>query len=361
VQARARLLALAAALGLGLGLAAPAAGAPDSGWLRVEIPATGSYFYRYIPQSLDPAAPAPVVLFLHGAGGTPEAYHNYVREAAEGARVVVALPKSTTNIGWGLGQDEKTVDETLRLVSEELPVDPLRVGIAGHSAGGAYAYLLAYPRVSHYSAVFTLAASSYGVAAVADPSYKAPIRMYYGTRDENYTGGAYAALKAQWTRLGVPWEEDVQANFPHNAWPNSSMKEGFLFLARHSYPAPPAQCSPGSPGSPAPGTLCLLGGRFRAEVAWHDSAGVSGSGRVAQAAEASGLFWFFAPDNWELLVKLVDGCAVNGHFWVFSAATTDVGYELTITDTRTGGTKRFPNAPGTTAAAVTDTTAFECP
>ena len=55
----------------------------------------------------------------------------------------------------------------------------------------------------------------------------------------------------------------------------------------------------------------------------------TGSGFARPLTTDSGLFWFFAPQNLELLVKMVDGCSFcNGHFWVYAAATTDVEYHL---------------------------------
>jgi acid phosphatase type 7 len=114
--------------------------------------------------------------------------------------------------------------------------------------------------------------------------------------------------------------------------------------------------------SAAGDTLPLLGGRFRAQVAWRDFAGTTGTGRrVPTAAGDSGVFWFFHPDNWELLVKMVDGCAANGRFWVFGAGVTNVEYELTVTDTATGRSARYANPLGQVASAVADTRAFECP
>ncbi len=341
-----------------LALAGPAS-AVDPGWKRLDIPATGSYLWRYLPASLDPSVPAPVVLFLHGAGGTPDLYMNFVRESAEASRAVIVMPKSSSDLGWGLGSDGETVAESLRLVKADLAplaLDDLRTSIAGHSAGGAYAYLLAYGAVSRYSAVFTLSAPFYAVATVADPAYRAPIRMYYGSTDPN-DATARPQLEAQWGRLGVPWEEDVAAGFGHDTWPVASMMAGFAFLTAKSYPAAPPACVPG------PATLCLLGGRFEVEVAWSDATGPGGPGMAAGCPnDASSLFWFFAPDNWELMVKAIDGCAVNGHYWLFSAATTNVGYELTVTDTRTGALKRYDNPYGKNAPAVTDTSAFDgCP
>ena len=335
---------------------------PSSGWERLDLPTTGSYLQRYLPAGADPLAPLPVILFLHGSGGAPENYQELVREAADAAKAVVVLPKSSSSLGWGLGADEQIVAESLRVIRQELTVDDSRVSIAGHSAGGAYAYLLAYASVAKYSAIFTLSAPNYAVTTVADPAYRAPIHMYYGTTDPNYTGGGEAALRAQWDRLQISWQEDIKANFGHNYWPVQSMIDGFLFVVGKAYPAaaPPAPPPPPPPAcQPGPATLCLVGGRFRAEVTWHDPRGGSGPGQVAGCAnDGSGLFWFFSPDNWELMLKVIDGCALNQRFWVFSAATTNVGYDLVVTDTSTGQAVHYVNPLGRVSPAITDTAAF---
>lgn len=112
-----------------------------------------------------------------------------------------------------------------------------------------------------------------------------------------------------------------------------------------------------------PQTLCLHGGRFRVTVSWEDFQGQTGEGRVAPVSSSdSGLFWFFSSSNWEMLVKVLDGCGVNDHTWVFSAATTNVAYTLSVEDTRTGQLRSYANALGISAAAITDTGAFDdCP
>ncbi len=106
-------------------------------------------------------------------------------------------------------------------------------------------------------------------------------------------------------------------------------------------------------------TMCLNDGRFRVEVEWTNASGASGSGQVVPvSSEDSGLFWFFSEDNWEMLVKVLDGCAVNDRFWVFAAATTDVGFRLEVTDSETGSTYLHENPVGVAAPALTDTAAF---
>ncbi len=106
-------------------------------------------------------------------------------------------------------------------------------------------------------------------------------------------------------------------------------------------------------------TLCLLHSRYQVRVRWWTGDGESGAGSVVHAGtDESGLFWFFAPSNWEVLVKVLDGSAENGHVWVYGASTTDVGYVVSVTDTLTAAVKEYRNEPGHVAPAITDMGAF---
>jgi hypothetical protein len=110
-------------------------------------------------------------------------------------------------------------------------------------------------------------------------------------------------------------------------------------------------------------TMCLNDERFKLQVSWNTVQGTSGMGQVVPAGSAdSGLFYFFSPDNWEMLIKVLDGCSINNAYWVFFAATTDVEFNLTVTDTDTGQVKNYFNPQQHPANAVTDTAAFAtCP
>ena len=59
-----------------------------------------------------------------------------------------------------------------------------------------------------------------------------------------------------------------------------------------------------------------------------------------------------------MLIKVLDGCAINGHHWVYSAAATDLGLDITVTDTATGAAWTFGKPPGPPAPAITDSKAF---
>jgi ELWxxDGT repeat protein len=117
---------------------------------------------------------------------------------------------------------------------------------------------------------------------------------------------------------------------------------------------------PGLAGAcvPGPQTLCLLDGRLQVEVAWNDHHnGGSGPGRALPGTDKTGYFWFFDPDNVELVVKALDGTGVNGHLWVFWGALTDVEYTITVTDTENGLPVEYHNPPGEICGGA-DTAAF---
>jgi phospholipase/carboxylesterase len=354
-----RLFLLSLVLVLADGGARAAAAAPaKDGWRRLELPQSGSYALVYLPPAvaagLDAASPPPLpaIVFLHGAGTAPPLYPQWVEAAADAAGTVLVLPKSLGSVGWGVAGDAAMIDEALAVAAAELTLDPRRTAIAGYSAGGAYAYLLAYLGDRAWSGVFTMAAPYYQVSALADPERVPPIRMFYGTSDRNYQS-AYPRLVEQWQRLGVRFEEDIRFGYGHNDLPPAAVAAGFAFLAGQELPAAP-------PCTPSPTALCLAGGRFRVEVDWASQGG-GGPGRVVPVgSDDSGLFWFFDPANWEMLVKVLDACAVNDHRWVFAAATTNVAYTLRVIDTLSGAAWRFDHAGGAPAPAVTDTAAFPC-
>ena len=123
----------------------------------------------------------------------------------------------------------------------------------------------------------------------------------------------------------------------------------------------------GSGGAPCVAnatTLCMNNGRFSASGTFRTAAGQTGAFMAVPVATApdSGLFWFFAPSNLEMLIKVLNGCGLNSRYWVFFSAGTNVEFTVTVTDTQTGAVKTYSNPLNTAAAPVQDTSAFAtCP
>lgn len=120
--------------------------------------------------------------------------------------------------------------------------------------------------------------------------------------------------------------------------------------------------SEGDPGTPMDTVFTLRDERFEVTVQWTDFNGDSGSAQLVDQSNDSLLLYFFEANNWEFLLKVLDGCNFNGHYWVFFAATTDVEFEVTVTDTLHDLTRRYTNPLGNAADTVNDTFAFStCP
>jgi ELWxxDGT repeat protein len=113
----------------------------------------------------------------------------------------------------------------------------------------------------------------------------------------------------------------------------------------------------GTPCRPGPTRLCLLGSRFAVEAAWQDFQGRTGTGTAVPLGADTGYYWFFGPGNVEVVLKVIDGRAVDGKFWVFYGALSSVQYTLTVTDTLTGRVRTYQNQAGQ-LASVADTAAF---
>ena len=102
---------------------------------------------------------------------------------------------------------------------------------------------------------------------------------------------------------------------------------------------------------PGETALCLLGNRFRVEAAWRDFDGNAGTAKAVPQTTDTGAFWFFQRENLELMVKVIDGRANNGRFWVYYGALSNVAFTMTVTDTATGRQKTYRNPPGRFASA----------
>ena len=70
------------------------------------------------------------------------------------------------------------------------------------------------------------------------------------------------------------------------------------------------------------------------------------------------MFCFFRAENPEVLVKVVDGGAINGHWWVQIAGVTQMAVEVTVSQTESGKANTYRSAEGP-FTPVTDFTAFD--
>jgi len=100
----------------------------------------------YVPESLDPNRPAPLIVTLHGAGGGPRSMIGLMTSYADRIGAVVIAPQSRAQtwdvIDSTLGPDVEHVDELLAQTFASYTIDPKRIAVSGFSDGASYALTL---------------------------------------------------------------------------------------------------------------------------------------------------------------------------------------------------------------------------
>ncbi|HVT60541.1 MAG TPA: hypothetical protein VHR45_19365 [Thermoanaerobaculia bacterium] len=105
--------------------------------------------------------------------------------------------------------------------------------------------------------------------------------------------------------------------------------------------------------------------RFAVSVAFsHPPSIPSGNGQAVPMSSlgvtSGGAFWFFGQNNPEILIKILNGCGINGKFWVFFDAGTNVAFTVHVLDTVFGLSHDYSNTDNHAAAPVEDVNALPC-
>jgi hypothetical protein len=106
--------------------------------------------------------------------------------------------------------------------------------------------------------------------------------------------------------------------------------------------------------------LHLFDGGFRVSVEWQDHDGGAGVGTPLAFDDRSGHFWFFRPDNPELLVKVIDACELFDRWWFFAAGLTNVEVEIEVFGPGLFQPKVYTRPAGDAFEPILDTDAFPC-
>ncbi len=138
----------------------------------------------YVPRSYRPSRPAPLVLLLHGAGGSARNWFGSYGTRADSLGAIMLAPESRgatwDAIRGEFGRDVPFVDSALRYTFEHCAIDPRRVAIAGFSDGASYALSLGLANGDLFTHVI---AFSPGFIREQEPVGKPHIFVSHGQSD----------------------------------------------------------------------------------------------------------------------------------------------------------------------------------
>jgi phospholipase/carboxylesterase len=138
----------------------------------------------YVPKSLNPGVPAPLVVALHGAGGSATQMIDPLVETAEGRGYLILSPESRGStwdvILGGYGPDIAFIDRALAQTFERHPVDAGKIAVAGFSDGASYALSIGLTNGGLFSDIL---AFSPGFMAPAHQADQPRIFISHGIHD----------------------------------------------------------------------------------------------------------------------------------------------------------------------------------
>jgi phospholipase/carboxylesterase len=183
----------------------PAVGTPPTGLVPLQLSSSDRDGVLYVPPSYRPEHPAPLVLSLHGAGGSGRRSLRRLRPLADELGLLVLSPDSRDStwdvVRSGFGPDVEFLDRGLDLVFARYAVDPARIVAEGFSDGASYALSLGllngdlFSDVIAFSPGFVLAEHrrgrprcfvSHGTHDPVLPIDQCSRRIVRGLRDDRY-------------------------------------------------------------------------------------------------------------------------------------------------------------------------------
>lgn len=213
----------------------------------MRFPGPGSYTVRqpyndmersyrvYIPESYsDEGEPFPLVLVLHGAGGSAAGTEGFTgfNELAETENFIVVYPDGVGN-AWNDGRassnnepinDVRFLGDVVQFMQNTLTIDPLRVYATGFSMGGMMAYRLGCDLPNRFAAVGSVASTmpAYLIPNCTD-TVPVPVIVFQGTDDAvvPWRGVPGAYLSAAQTIGFWGAHNNCSENFVVEALPNS--------------------------------------------------------------------------------------------------------------------------------------------
>jgi predicted peptidase len=213
----------------------------------------------FVSSKVDPKKKAPLIVTLHGLGGTHTTMMRPVAlDLAEANGYILLAPMGYNPRGWyGIPRgvrrggppptlngandppnvrelSEKETLEVIDLVKKEFKIDEDRTYLMGHSMGGAGTYYLAVKYPKQWAAIAVLAPAAFSL----DPNSlakipKTPVMVVHGDMDT----AVPVSLSRTWvevmTSLKIPHQYIEVPGGDHGSVITSHQAEVFAFFAKH--------------------------------------------------------------------------------------------------------------------------------
>ncbi len=166
-------------------------------------------YYLFVPEREEGAGPMPLLLLLHGSGRDGMSLMDKWDKLAGREKIAVAAPESLDPKVWIAPADgPDLLRDIVESLKAELPIDPQRVYLFGHSGGASFSLQMAIAESEYFAAAAVHAGrlheESYPMADQA--KRKIPIKIVIGTQDTFFPLERVRATRDALVQRGFPVE-----------------------------------------------------------------------------------------------------------------------------------------------------------
>jgi predicted esterase len=172
--------------------------------LSMQVAGRSAPYGLWVPLTYDPSRAYPLVICLHGAGFTGDAYLSRWHERL-GEKYLVACP-TIAGGAWWTRSAERQVLTLIRFLVATYHVDPDRVFLTGMSNGGIGAYLIGMHHADLFAGIAPMAS---GIDTPLMPFLanvrNTPVYLIHGKEDEVMPVRLSRQIAAELKTLGYPF------------------------------------------------------------------------------------------------------------------------------------------------------------
>jgi poly(3-hydroxybutyrate) depolymerase len=175
-------------------------------------------YFLFIPNGVNQATPAPMILLLHGSGRDGWSLVKKWTKLAQKEGIILVGPNAADPEVWTTQADGPGfLRAVIKHAGQKAPIDHLRIYIFGHSAGACWALYLAIADPEYYAAIAVHAGmlSRSNFPYIGKVRRKTPISLQVGTRDKFFPLDGVRATRDEFEKNGFTVELTEIKNHDH--------------------------------------------------------------------------------------------------------------------------------------------------
>jgi poly(3-hydroxybutyrate) depolymerase len=143
-------------------------------------------YYLFVPDRINAAAPAPLIVLLHGSGRNGLSLVEKWKDLAKKEKIILVGPDAIDSNVWRMSVDGPDfIHQLVEGLKAKYPVNARRVYLFGHSAGAGQSLHLSLMESEYFAAaaVHAGALQEGSYSLIDEAKRKIPIAMFVGTND----------------------------------------------------------------------------------------------------------------------------------------------------------------------------------